>query len=476
MNYKTLKSEQLRFLLDDPTFKTEPLLHQWVSLAWMLAEADRAMLWLDIGTGKTLTAIYASLLRGCRRTLVVSPNPVIESWEEQFTEHSDMTYTVLSGSTANRENLLLTRDTDAYVINYEGLKYLFGKKINHKFFPDYQIIKSGGFDNLIIDECHRLKNKDSIQTQICHELSRHTTYCTLMTGTPIGKSELDLWAEYWVLDNGATLGNNFWSYANRYFKKRFYSYYISKGGRVDLLKKVAPVTLRYERQECFDLPEKTYQTRFIDMSSEQKKAMDEIISQVSVTDLEEGPAINVLQATSKLAQIAGGFLYEENREPKYFKANPKIKELNRTLTEVEGKCIIFHEFVAEGRMIEEALRTRKIKFASLRAETKDKKAEYKRFKEDASAKILIANPQTGGEGLNFQEASTIIFYSNGYSGATIREQAEGRIWRYGQKQNCLFIDLVMRDSIDVRKMHVISDKKQMAQEVLSFIRDWKEND
>ena len=162
-------------------------------------------------------------------------------------------------------------------------------------------------------------------------------------------------------------------------------------------------------------------------------------------------------------------------EETLYLSNPKLQELLRLVDEISGKFIVFHHFSEEGRLITKALKKHGIKCAEMRGETKDKEGEIERFKDDVQA--LVAHPACGGEGLNLQCASTMIFFSNGFSFAH-RTQAEGRIHRLGQTNKCLYVDLLLTsgvggETIDHHILDCLDKKGDMAKAVLDYIRGEK---
>ena len=482
INAKSLTKEDCEYILSSEGYKTKPMLHQHQALIWS-ADKNRIAYFFGIGTGKTLTALYTHNLWETKRLLVVSPNSVIPVWGEQIEEHTNSSYTIMKGPKKKRRELLW-EDTDIFVVNYEGLQVLFGDRIKignkTRLKLNYSMIKQAGFDGIILDECHRTKNRLSQFSKITHELSKRASNVIIMTGSPIAKTEQDLWSEFYTMDDGLSLGTNFYSFLHQYFKERWFDWVIKKGAREKILERISPVTLRYSREECLDLPEKVYEKRYIDMSKEQNLSILEIIQGLKPDiALGEIDAKNILSWSSKLAQIPGGFMYvdkgDELSRIGLRLDNPKGKELTSLFEEIgnDEKLIIFHEYQEEGRIIEEICKKNKIAYASMRSEIKDTTAEYHRFKQQKNCRVLIAHPKSGGEGLNFQDVcSIIIFYSNGYSGAIERKQCEGRIWRQGQKKKCLFIDMIMKNSIDERKQKVIRQRKEMANEILDYIKNW----
>ena len=72
-----------------------------------------------------------------------------------------------------------------------------------------------------------------------------------------------------------------------------------------------------------------------------------------------------------------------------------------------------------------------------------REATIDRFKKDENKKVLVANIQVGGVGLNLQHvANMVIFLNSDWNPANI-EQAAGRIWRRGQERDCTIVHLVV---------------------------------
>lgn len=485
-NIKALTRADVDYILGPDRFPTTPKLHQGISVIWAAGlDRPRVMFWHDVGTGKTLTALYAMRVLGFDRLLVVCPNTVVEEWGAQIDEHTDgLTYTLLRGTADHRRQLLETADSDIFVINYEGLRSLFGRYVGKKikgkkqtFQVAYDVVQAAGFDALVIDECHRLQDARSQVTRMCRELSRGAEKVIEMSGTPYSTSMADLWAQYDVLDSGRVFSQSRAKFLKRWFDLDYFGNPTLKNGvREDFLRTAAPVTLRYDREECFDLPPKTYETRRFDLSKEQREWTRRIVRGEFVqTDRGELGPQEVLHVGNKLAQVAAGFLILDDDDRTIVRVagqNPKLEGLRGLTREIpaDRKVVIFHSYQEEGRMIEELLPDDS--YASLRSEVTDKAVQIGRFREDPDCRFLIAHPRSGGEGLNFQIATTMIFYGNGCFGAPVRTQAEGRIWRLGQNAPCLYFDLVMRDSIDETRLERMAGRTAISQAILAFIRDF----
>jgi SWI/SNF-related matrix-associated actin-dependent regulator 1 of chromatin subfamily A len=80
------------------------------------------------------------------------------------------------------------------------------------------------------------------------------------------------------------------------------------------------------------------------------------------------------------------------------------------------------------------------------------------FQEDPECRILIANIQAGGVGLTLTAASKILFFEFGWTPAEMA-QAEDRIYRIGQKNNCVIYYMFARQTIDEHFIKMLADKK-----------------
>ncbi len=483
--YKNLDDKDLIDIFGDTVFQTQPRKHQLACLAFALDGRDRVVFWCDIGTGKTLIALYLSILWGCKSTLVVCPNSAIRTWEDEIKKHTNKKSEVLRGEKEKRQFRALNSNKDFCILNYEGLKAVYGarnpgdkeKGKKGKFEPTWSMINQAQWDCIIFDEMHNVRSPYIITTRLAFNLSRNVGNVVMMTGSPISKDELDLWSEYHVLNQGASLGRNYLNFRAQYFKQGWFDWTIKPGSRERILNRVAPVTIRYGIEECVDLPPDTRIVRYIEMSDEQKKTTQEIEEELRAEfEIGELTLSNAMTKSSKLAQITAGFLYvrddEGQKQVHRFKQNPKMEALMDCLEEFEGKCLIFHEFVEEGRLIEEALDKAKIEYASLRgeidAEQRDK--NLTRFLDDKACRVLIAHPKCGGESLNLQCANVAIFYANSYSGAIVRRQEEGRIHRAGQEADrVVFIDLICSGSVDETILDIAQGKRVAAQAMLDRI-------
>jgi SNF2 family DNA or RNA helicase len=239
----------------------------------------------------------------------------------------------------------------------------------------------------------------------------------------------------------------------------------------DLLRKFS---FRVKKDDCLDLPEKTYQYRYVDMTKEQEKAYKEM-KELCVTTTQNSVVTvpNKLAMLGKLHQIVCGHLIDNQGHVTYLNNN-RMEALLELTEEVDNKCIIWACYRADLLRIAKELKEKygADKVVEYWGDTDDKerKANIIAFTK-GNAKFFVANPATGGFGLNLQAANTVIYYSNSYN-LEHRLQSEDRCHRIGQKKNVNYIDITTLKTVDNLIIKSLKSKKDIATQVMGD--QWKE--
>lgn len=144
----------------------------------------------EMGLGKTLQTIsflgylrYYQNIKGPH--IVITPKSTLDNWAREFQKWTpDVRVLVLQGTKEERQDLinnrLLTCDFDVVIASYE---IVIREKSSFRKF-DWQYI--------IIDEAHRIKNEESLLSQIIRLF--HSKNRLLITGTPLQNNLHELWA------------------------------------------------------------------------------------------------------------------------------------------------------------------------------------------------------------------------------------------------------------------------------------------
>lgn len=140
--------------------------------------------------GKTLQTIsFLGYLKHFRDTpgqhLVVVPKSTLQNWAREFERWTpDVSTVLLAGSKEDRAECIATRiipqDFDVLITTYEVCLI------------EKSALKKLSFEYIIIDEAHRIKNVDSILSQIVRSFNSRGRL--LITGTPLQNNMKELFA------------------------------------------------------------------------------------------------------------------------------------------------------------------------------------------------------------------------------------------------------------------------------------------
>ena len=253
---------------------------------------------------------------------------------------------------------------------------------------------------------------------------------------------------------------------------------------VDQLRdKMLEIAMFVKIEDCIDMPERTYNRKLLDMSAEQARVYYELEKYyITMYKDEKVEAKSKLTAYIRLQQIASGFVSSEQlpedelEDPPpnkitWFDELPKFDQLLVDVEEIcgstdnpTGQCIVVCHFSAEAERIYQALENAGYKCC---LQTGWKKVGTLEAFKQKKFPILVANIRVISMGFNLQEhCHHMIFYSNTFS-LEDRIQVEARIYRAGQQNRCIYIDYVMKDTIDMKVYAALKQKKQLA----DYIRD-----
>lgn len=422
---------------------------------------------LEMGCGKSLIAVaIAGILyqRGLiSRVLVVAPLSVLGVWQEEFERFADFPFelTILKGGSAKkRETLEKVKQAEEgplqiVVNNYESTWRL--EEEIRKFKPDL----------IIADEAHKLKDGQSRQSKAMHRLGDHAKFKLLLTGTLISNREIDVYSQYRFADS-RVFGKSFVRFRNHYFTMEGYGGYtpvFRSSMQDEFLEKLHSIAFRVTKAECLDLPGITEEVRTVELEKPAMKIYRELEKQ-SYTELSEESTVsatNVLTKLLRLSQATGGFLTDDEGRKKRI-STAKLDALSDIIDSVmeEGKkLVVMARFVAEMDEIEKLLDKKHIGYAVIRGGVKDRQQEVDRFQNEPECCVFLGQIAAAGLGVTLTAASTMVFYSLDYSMSN-HDQAKARIHRVSQKEDCHYIYLQAKGTVDAKVLKSLRDKADLA--------------
>ncbi|SJX62817.1 probable ISW2-ATPase component of a two subunit chromatin remodeling complex [Sporisorium reilianum f. sp. reilianum] len=167
--------------------------YQVQGLNWMISlyhNGINGILADEMGLGKTLQTIsFLGYLRDFRNTpgfhLVVVPKSTLDNWYREFHRWvPGFNVVTLKGSKEEREKViqdhLLPQDFDVLITTYEMC------------LREKSALKKLSWEYIVIDEAHRIKNVDSMLSQIVRAFNSRSRL--LITGTPLQNNLMELWS------------------------------------------------------------------------------------------------------------------------------------------------------------------------------------------------------------------------------------------------------------------------------------------
>lgn len=444
--------------------------HQKEAVSFILKNQGSGALWMEIGTGKTLTAltIYKELLskEPNLKMLVICPISLINAaWGEDIKKFTDFTHCNL------REKIT---DSNIYIINYESYSL-----------ERFQIlINELNIDMVVLDESSKIRNPESKISKTLLHNKENFKYRICMSGTPAPNNPEEYWAQMKFCS--PALPDSFYRFRNLYMKLDRNGYepsYVHPSKLGEFFRKGFKYVLRNEekfqneikpycflakKSECLDLPETMDIIREVTLSQAQMKIYKDMKRHMVAEIGRDLIMANVaLTKLMKLRQITSGFAINTLGDATEITDNSKINELLELLEEIGNKqVIIWIQFHKEVEMLAKHLES----FVTLYSLTTDRDKSIQDFK-DGKAQYLIAHPKSGGHGLTFTNCDTMVFFSIDYSFESI-EQARGRIHRPGQLNKCTYFYLLAKGTIDETIKEAL-DKKEDLQTLFNRIRDSK---
>jgi SNF2 family DNA or RNA helicase len=426
-----------------------------------LISRRRGLLAFEQGLGKTLVAIEAfrRLLQdgALQRLFVVCPNSLKRNWVAEIERFAPGLATVLiEGSPRRRREVLDTSRAPVTIMSYETAR--------SETMSVVAVMKRSR-SALVLDESHFVKNRESLSTIAARNLAEAAEFRWLLSGTPVTNSPDDLFSQIAIL--GAD--REFQSFAAF---KAMYGDVSTDRDRSALSQRVSHYLMRRTKDECLDLPEKTFVDVEVELPSWQRALYDamrdRVVREVESMSHDEFAAFapTALTRVLRLAQLASNpslLLPTESRTP------GKVAELDVLLSELldgtDHKVIVWTYYV--GTL--EKLLTRYRSYGAVAlygaVPNEERQSVARAFQEDRSVRLLIANPAAAGTGFTFTSATYAIYETLSWR-FDHYAQSQDRNHRIGQDRPVTYLRLLAADTIDTALVESLSRKSQLARSLV----------
>lgn len=339
--------------------------------------------------------------------------------------------------------------------------------------PVRQWLHRIGYAFIIVDEAHRIKNKDGQWTRHIKKLSsiggKH-----VMTGTGFVNRPDEIWSLLNFLDKERFSSHS--DFVDRYVLEEDWNGYkvilgLNEKNKEEFRELVREIGPRREMRKVHsNIQEPIKVSREVDLNATQRAMYDKIRRDLYLLD-QKGEAIespNVLSLLNRLRQICVAtpelvrdyydpILDRRVQEVKLVEPSSKLDEFMDLLAElrwddeVKNKVVVFSQFKDPLLLLEARLKDKKVPYLHMEAKHNDEQ-RYKMWHDlfpGPDYQVFLSTLDLGGESINLTPAQYCVFLDRSWS-PRANNQAVGRVYRPGQTEAAELIYINARKTTDQR--------------------------
>ena len=431
-----------------------------------MLENPYAYILMPVGAGKTVVTLTAcDYWRRAHnyRTLVIGTLRIAENvWPREVHEWGHLKHlevAVATGTPTNRQQAIES-DAAIVTINYENLPWLLLK---------YDI--PARFDVVIFDEITKMKAPGSKRWRVMKSRIPYFKRRVGLTGTPTSNGLIDLFGQVYCVDGGASLGEYFTRFRKEHFdaeiKPNYVVYHPKEGALEDIFDKIRPVTYQMDPDK-YELPELMTTVHRATMpaavAEKYGRIQDEFVLELADDTI---VADSTAAMSMKLQQIAGGFIYTENRDARWL-GDHKLDVLRDILEGRHGQpTLVVYRFRAE---LERLLHEIPAPHLGGHLSTKNAQALIDQWNR-GELPVMYIHPQSAGHGLNLQHGGdTIVWFGLPWS-LEGYEQTIGRLHRTGQRAGTVWNHIIATDeTIDHMIASALARKRNVKEAAIDYLK------
>jgi len=538
--------------------------HQAIGLGKLLHNYRYILQW-EMGTGKTKPIIDLAYLLG-EKVLVLCPLVASRNWEKEVRKHTDRGLSPLAmlGSRGKKLRILNDHDSaDVFIVTYDtarlhgmpsiapkvmklvaeqrgytppdslkrALIHLndpaiqlrlakewlkgrsakeIGKEARELAHGSLQWITQLGCSVIVADESHRIKHIKSQRTKICMRLAAKFPRRYLLSGTLSLGDPRDLYPQLKFLAP-YVLPYDYQKFCNKYVVYSQWNKHVVVGyKKLDTLNKVVTgISDRRELDDCVDLPERTTETIYFDLTKAQLHDYNQAVEQMVIDRPNTEPLElqNGAIRLNKLLQICSGFFYspkggenlcdscpnlrkcvaqgihpgsplcildaaQSERETLRYATNPKLNMLEEFLDDLrenpKAKVIVWANFEAELDDIEGLLVKKKLGYVRVDGSNSKKMSEMEdTFQGDSECRVFLGQIKTGIS-VTLTAAKYTIYYSRSWS---LEDwlQSRNRNYRIGQTEKTVIYHFCARKTVETQQIAALQSKQDISSSLTKHV-------
>ena len=410
-------------------------------------------LFLDMGLGKTvitLTAVNELIYNrfAVSRVLIIAPKKVAEAtWSTEAAkwEHlRHLRFSLILGSAQKRTRAVYA-PADVYVVGRENVVWL------------AELLRNNWrFDMVVIDESSSFKNHRAKRFKALTWVRPHISRLIELTGTPAPNSLADLWAQLYLLDEGARLGRNITAFRERYFRANthgghFTTYEETESAAAEIQAAISDICISMKSEDYLQLPELVYDLVPVKLDDRAARAYREMEREMLLCiDEEVIDAGSAAALSNKLLQLCNGAVYDAEGKVAHLH-DCKLEAFTELLERLHGApALVFYNFQHDRDRLLELLKGRRVRVLRTAADAE----AWNRRELD----VLLAHPASCAYGLNLQHGGNhVIWFGLNWS-LELFQQANKRLHRQGQTATVFIHELAVTDGRDMDVISALQDK------------------
>ncbi|MBM7517848.1 DEAD/DEAH box helicase [Nocardioides nitrophenolicus] len=417
----------------------------------------------DMGLGKTITLISLHLHRlehGRSQggpTLVVCPASLLGNWEAEIERFAPgVPVRRFHGGSRSLDDL-----AGGFVLTTYGTLR-----------RDADTLAGVAWDLVVADEAQHVKNSRTSTARALRRLPSRARVA--LTGTPVENDLTELWS---ILDwcVPGLLGS-------RQAFRRVWGAPIESGAEPTKARQFAdligPFLLRRRKSDpgiAPELPPKTETDHLLGLSREQvvlyEAFVKDTMERIERADEEtrRGLVLALLTGLKQICNHPAQFLKQSGaiRLTGRSEKLELLDELVATVLAEDGAVLVFTQYVAMARLVEQHLTALGVPHQFLHGGTPVARREemVRRF-QAAEVPVFLLSLKAGGTGLNLTRADHVVHFDRWWNPA-VEEQATDRAYRIGQTRPVQVHRMVTRGTIEERVAGLLDRKRQLADAVLA---------
>lgn len=402
---------------------------------------NRVGYFLDMGLGKTFVGSEKVIELETDFNVVVCQHSKIDDWVQHFKEYyPDYWVLDLTNKKEFKQFFECYEDASRYekiigVINYELI------------FRRADFLKLDFF-TLMLDESSMITNPTAKRTKFIHKMNPDNVI--LLSGTPTGGKYEKLWSQLRLLGWGIS--------KDLFFKQYVVQEWIEDGSGFKIphivgYKNVDRLKMKLKQHGCifmkteevFDLPEKVTVPVMVTNTKEFRYFMRNSI--VTLPDGTELIGDTSLNKRLYARQLCGQY------------STAKLAAFQSLVESTDDRLIVFYNFNEELFRMKAVVESLEKPISIVNGSVKDLDAY-----ENQSDSVTFVQYQAGAKGLNLQKANKIIYFTLP-QGSEDFEQSMKRIHRIGQKNNCFYYLLMVKNSVEEDILETLKMRKDYDDEL-----------